>query len=256
MFFGAEKAHSISTAEILKFRRMRIKKLENSSVNRELSALKRAFNLGIENDKIFRKPKIKMLQENNARQGFFEWDDFGRVQAKLPEYLKAPMTFAYFTGWRVCSEILKIRWPQVDLDAGTVRLEVNTTKNKNGRLIYIPTDLKTLLSSIKKPDIGLVFHNSGKPIANYYKAWHKACKDAGITRVPHDFRRTAIRNLVRAGVSEHTAMVMTGHTPARSSIRYDIVSDSDLKAAAEKLMTFSMTVVSNGGGKSTSKRKT
>lgn len=128
MFFGGRKAQSIRPPEILKFRTMRSKKISNASVNRELSALKRIFNLGIEHEKIFRKPKIHMLQENNARQGFFEWSDFEKVLAKLPQHLKAPMTFAYYTGWRVRSEVLKLRWPQVDLETRTVRLEVGTTK--------------------------------------------------------------------------------------------------------------------------------
>ena len=55
--------------------------------------------------------------------GFFEWKDFLKLVNALPEYLRALMKFAYFTGWRMSSEVLALRWPNVDFEAGTVKLE-------------------------------------------------------------------------------------------------------------------------------------
>jgi integrase len=84
--------------------------------------------------------------------------------------------------------------------------------------------------------ITLVFHHRRRPIVNYYKAWHKACDTAKLAdRIPHDFRKTAVRNMVRAGVVERVAMQMTGHKTRAVFDRYHIVSDSDLKEAAKKL---------------------
>jgi integrase len=194
--------------------------------------------LGIENEKIFRKPKIKTLDENNARQGFFEWHDFLKVRGKLVDYLKAPMTFAYFTGWRVRSEVLKMRRDQFDMDRGTAWLYVGTTKNKKARLIYLPSNLIQLLKSLPHSDIGPMFHNNGKPIRNYYKAWRKACAAAGEpAKIPHDFRRTAVRNLIRNGVDRKTAKKVTGHLTDSVFGRYNIVDERDLEAAAEKMGT-------------------
>ena len=73
-----------------------------------------------------------MLTENNARQGFFEQWEYEAVLAKLPDYLRPAASFAYLTGWRLRSEVLKLTWQQIDFEAGTVRLEVGTTKNKEG----------------------------------------------------------------------------------------------------------------------------
>ena len=76
----------------------------------------------------------------------------------------------------------------------------------------------------------------GKVIKSFRKAWLAACRAAGCPgRIPHDFRRTAVRNLIRAGIPETVAMSMTGHKTRSVFMRYDIVSEGDLDSAAQKL---------------------
>jgi integrase len=81
-----------------------------------------------------------------------------------------------------------------------------------------------------------VFHRDGKPIEAFLTAWATACAAVGVpAKIPHDFRRTAVRNLVRAGVPEQTAMKLTGHKTRSVFDRYDIVNKQDLHDAVGKL---------------------
>lgn len=200
------------------------------------------FNLALHAEKIVRKPYIPTLAENNVRQGFFERSEFDAVLARLPEYLRPPLLFAYQVVWRVRSEILSLMWRQVDLDAGTVRLEVGTTKSGKGRSIYLPGILREVLETQWRehlerfPECPYVFHRSGKRIKYLYVAWRKACQEADFTgKIPHDFRRTAVRNMVRAGIPERVAMEIAGHKTRAIFDRYHIVSNGDLQEAARKM---------------------
>lgn len=83
---------------------------------------------------------------NNVRQGFFEPWQFDSLLSKLPDYLHPPITFAYWIGWRLDSEVLCLTWEQVDLDAGTVHLLAETTKNGEGRVIWLPDELRALFA--------------------------------------------------------------------------------------------------------------
>jgi integrase len=81
-----------------------------------------------------------------------------------------------------------------------------------------------------------LFHHNGKPIKDFRKAWALACERAGVVgKVPHDFRRTAVRNLERAGVPRSAAMAMVGHRTESIYRRYKVADEATLKQRAAKL---------------------
>jgi integrase len=111
-----------------------------ASINRELAILKRAYTLAIRGGKLLHshRPYIAMLAEHNVRTGFFEAEQFAAVKGKLSAALQPIAEFAYLTGWRVQSEVLPLEWRHVDLKAGTVTLDVGSTKNDEGRTLTSP----------------------------------------------------------------------------------------------------------------------
>ncbi len=260
-YFTGWRAVRITPVEIRKYIAHRQEEgAANATINRELSALKRAFSLGIDAGKLTVKPKISMLREDNVRVGFFEREQFETVRAKLTEPLRPVITFAYITGWRIHSEVLPLQWRHVDLDAGTVRLDPGTTKNGEGRVFRMTSELRALLEAQRELTdrlqreqgriIPWVFHRSGEPIRTFKRNWKTACKRAGCPgQIPHDFRRTAVRNMVRAGIVEAVVMKMTGHKTRSVFERYNIVSDGDLADAAIKLDAFATNLTGNVTGK-------
>jgi hypothetical protein len=71
--------------------------------------------------------------------------------------------------------------------------------------------------------------------SGFYKAWQRAVRVAGVVRVPHDFRRTAIRNLERDGVPRSVAMAMVGQKTDEVYLRYAIVDEAMIREAAIKM---------------------
>ncbi|MDA2928739.1 site-specific integrase [Acidobacteria bacterium AH-259-O06] len=252
-FFGGRRAAAITPADANRFTLKRQENgASNGEINRELAMLKRAFNLGIQTGKMMTRPHVAMLNENNVRSGFFERDQFEAVKRHLREYLKPFVMFAYITGWRK-SEITSLEWHQLDFSVGRVYLEPGNTKNDDARWFPFTEELRQLLERQREETdrlqrekgtvIQWVFHREGKRIGDFRKSWKTACRKAGLPgRIPHDFRRTAVRNLVRAGVPERVAMQMTGHKTRSVFERYNIVSEEDLAEAARRLSKFSRTV--------------
>lgn len=224
----------------------------NGTINRELCALRRMGNLAKEKELIHRFPKIKMLKEvdkagkPNTRTGFFEHPELLDLKKALPGYMKPVVTLAYESGMRR-EEILSLEWDQVDLKKGTVTLKPGTTKNDEPRVLYMSPDLKELLTehwnkrAEKGSELPYVFPNrSGNGrIVNFSKAWRRALKKTGLEgRLFHDFRRTAVRNMVRAGVQESVAMKISGHKDRSIFQRYNIVNEKDLKQASKRMKTY------------------
>ena len=261
--FGTRRMATITTSDVRAFaKRRQDAGASNGEINREITALKRMFTLAVQAGKLVSKPYMPLLKESNVRTGFFEPEQFNSVKNHLPVHMQPIVGFAYITGWRTPSEILPLEWRQVDMKAGEVRLDAGTTKNGDGRVFPFTSELRRILEDQRKVadtlkrEQGIIARHvfcytkgkkAGKRITDsgFNKAWRRGRVEAGCPgRIPHDFRRTAVRNLVRAAVPERVAMQLTGHKTRAVFERYNIVSAGDLRDAARRLDTYASSAAS------------
>jgi integrase len=88
--------------------------------------------------------------------------------------------------------------------------------------------------------LGKLFRREGPvfDITNFRREWITACVKVGLGKKtgkgwyayeglnPHDFRRSAVKNLSDAGVDQATAMKITGHKTVAVFLRYNIVREA------------------------------
>jgi integrase len=273
-YFGAWRALEVTAEAVDKYIAERQEDgAAPATINRGTQLLNQAFKLAIERKHLSAAPKIRHLSEKgNARQGFFNDADFQALASKLPGYLQDFVRFGYLTGWRK-GEIASLRWEDVDGDV--IRLRSENAKNGEARSVTLGGELGDLIERRKADRLvkteggarlaAFVFHLKGEPIGDFRKAWATACVAAGlgrfvcdrcekavnghkcdecnhetryVGRIFHDFRRTAVRNMVRAGVPERVAMTISGHKTRSIFDRYNIVNEADLREAMERTQTY------------------
>jgi integrase len=216
-------------------------------VKYELAILRRALSLAVKQGRLASWPAFPTIRVDNARSGFFEAAELEAVVAELPEPLRNVARFAYHTGWR-SAEIRGLTMADVDWTAKTVRLPGERSKNEEARVFpfgALPALADAMEQQRNYTDavqrrtgqiVPWLFHREGKPIRSMYDAWRAACERAKVSgRLMHDFRRTAVRNLERAGVPRSVAMKLTGHKTEAIYQRYAIVAERDLAEGVAKL---------------------
>jgi integrase len=201
---------------------------EGSTINRNFTLLRSMFNIARKQGKLQFVPAFPMQSDGAPRQGFVEPNQFKDILDKLPKHLHPLLIFLYSSGVRI-GEAKQIMWPQVDLKTKEIHLEGFQTKNKSGRTAPLSEELVGLL---KKQ-----FHTNDGPVfdtRNLRKEWDKATAAAKVRGILiHDLRRSAVRNMMKAGIRESIAMKISGHKTANIFRRYDIVDSSDLHAAMD-----------------------
>lgn len=272
--FGNRKAAAITTAQLNAYivRRQsevsRGKVPATGTINRELEAIRHTFKLAMQHGKLMHMPHVPHLRESNTRTGFFTEEEVLRLCSHLKPMLAAFVRFAFLTGWRK-SEISNLRWSNVDFAAGEIRLDPGSTKNGEGRVFPMSADLRNLLTAasgaftapensgyrgsrvMRRTVAALtpyVFAINGRPILEFRKSWLTACHKAKLPcvlnidgkpikaiRIFHDLRRSAIRNFIKAGMSEAAAMRLSGHKTRSVFDRYNVVSEADLREAVRKM---------------------
>ncbi len=172
--------------------------------------------------------------------GFVERAEFDALLLELPsQVLRDVAAFAYCTGMRK-GEILSLTWDGYNHEMKTIRLQAARAKTGRGRVIRCgqSPELVALLErrlAARRLDSPLIFHNGeGRHVGNFSTSWGRALRNAKVAFAFHDLRRSAIRNMVRAGVPERVAMEISGHRTRAIFDRDNIVSGRDLDDAMAK----------------------
>ena len=188
--------------------------------------------------KVYRVPAFPHLQEDNVRTGFLEDGQFHDLVEGSDLWFRAIVEVGRTYGWRI-SELREMKVSQVNLLSRTIRLEPGTTKNGEGREVSMTKTVYELLAgcvSGKGADDNVFTRADGKPVRDFRELWRSACVAAGVPHLLfHDLRRTAARNLRRAGVAEGVIMKIGGWKTRSVFERYAIVAQSDIKDAMLKL---------------------
>ena len=268
-FFGNLRAVEISSDLVARYVDSRQRAgAENATINRELACLKRMYHLGerMTPPKVLRVPAFPKLKEDNIRKGFLEDVAYSRLVKDSPElWFRVLIELGRTYGWRR-GELLRMRVKEVDLLAKTLRLEPGTTKNRDGREVTMTDGIYGLMCGLisgKKPDDFVFTRKDGAPVRDFRKTWWAACIRAGMGRMVclkcscpatgkkceacdsrrlkyeglifHDLRRTAARNLRRAGVAEGVIQKIGGWKTRSVFERYAIVTQADIKDAMRML---------------------
>jgi hypothetical protein len=140
-----------------------------------------------------------------------------------------------------CRATAQLEWR--DIHEGVIRLRPQIAKNKDGRMLMLVGEIGEIIArrrAAHHPRTPLVFYRerNGKlwPMDRFDKAWRTARTKAGIpeAQIFHDFRRTSVRNMTRAGVPEKVTMQIAGHKTRAIFDRYNITNEEDIRAGQLK----------------------
>src|SRR2546427_455820 len=247
--FNGERAVGITYDRLLRFKRDRLaEKASPSTVRYELSLIRTGLVVAHKAGRVLNLPPLPSVHVENTRTTFFDEDNFQDLLTHLT--LPAPRAvalFMYWAGWRR-NETLTREWRHVDWDRGSICLEPGETKNGKGRELpfAVLPELKALLEAQRAYTdaverrtgqvVRWVFHREGKRVKSIRQAWRTACKHAKLVgHIPHDFRRSAVRRLERAGIARSVAMKIVGHSSEAIYHRYSITNDADVREALAKV---------------------
>lgn len=239
---GPFRASEITFEHLHDFRKQR--KAEETkpgdlTIDRDLQLLRAAFRLALKQGRLRRIPYFPITGRDDPRQGFFEPTEADHVQAKLEGVHADIFRFARFSGWRI-GEVLPLRWEWIDRQAHEVRLP--TSKNGKPRSLLLFGQLWGVIErrwaqrayGTRNRGTGLsafVFHfRMGRPVGYKFfrDTFAEACTAAKVSgKRLHDLRRSAARELRRAGVAESVCMSVTGHKTRAMFDRYAITDGRD-----------------------------
>ncbi len=237
-YLGNTLISDIAPCVIESYKKRRLEKVKNVTVNRELACLRHMFNKAIDWGMIETNPckKVKLFKENNQRVRYLDNQEIDRLYINCSEHLKPIVMTALFTGMRK-GEILKLKWEDVDL----IRRIIYIVNSKNGEIREIPINdqLLKLLESLERKSQFVFVKEDGKPYIDIDTGFKAALRRAKIDNFRfHDLRHTYVSHLVMSGVDLMTVKELLGHKTIKMTLRYAHLSASHKMKAVQSLKFF------------------
>ncbi len=246
-FLGSRLAKDLNQADVDEYRTLRLAETtvrggppRPATLDRELALLKRIVSYAVECARLPSNPlaHVKPLRRPNVRQVYIDDATFAELVAAASPDLRPILVLAYDTGMRQ-GEIMNLRWSQVDLEAGIVRLGAEDTKTRRARSVYLTARaLETLRRLPRRPGTDHVFASSREEtwLVDVRGLFARARSAIGRPDLWfHDCRRSFVTNARRQGVPESVVMKMSGHRTRSVFDRYSVVEDHDLRAAVKAI---------------------
>lgn len=244
---GSRLAKDLNQADVDEYRTLRLAETtvrggppRPATLDRELALLKRIVSYAVECGRLQSNPlaHVKPLRKPNVRQVCIDDATFRRLVDAASADLRPLLVLAYDTGMRQ-AEIRYLRWSQVDLEAGTVRLGAEDTKTGRARTVYLTVRARETLGRLsRRPGSDQVFASSrgGKKLVAVRVLFARARSAIGRPNLWfHDLRRSFVTNARRRGVPESVVMRMSGHRTRTVFDRYNVIEDVDVRAAVRTI---------------------
>ncbi|HEX3036083.1 MAG TPA: tyrosine-type recombinase/integrase [Thermodesulfobacteriota bacterium] len=249
-FLGDQKLSAITSKDILDYQSKRLKdRVKPATVNRELACLKHLFNVAKQKSQFFGEnpvSKVKFLEENNQMARVLTPEEEERLLASSAPHLIPIILTAVRIGMRK-SEILSLKWINVDLGNSAITVEPTNTKSKKLNRIPIGKRLREILlkQKLKTGFSEYVFLNpEGKPYQRHdslKRCFQGALRRAGIKGLRfHDLRHTAATRMIERGSGIVEVSKMLGHSALSTTMRY-AHPDNSLREAAENADNYTLT---------------
>ena len=239
--FGGDRAIAVTAARIEAWvAEMMAAGVASGTVRARVAYLRAALRLAHRHGRLAEVPYMPTVQVDNTREGFIEPDECAKLVGALPDPFNDAARFAYLVGWRK-AEVFGLTWAMIDRTGQQIRLITN--KARQPRAIPMTLEVGGLIEKRYRLRAltPWVFHLKGRRVSAQQatQRWNRACRALGFwredlgrpTKLFHDFRRTAYRNMIDAGVDPFTAMDIVGHTTTSMAKRYAIRSTKAMAKA-------------------------
>lgn len=248
--FGPKRLSHFSERDLLVYARARRESVTQATINRDLALLRSMFRKGHQADSSIKLPRFPInTAAENERERVMTLEEEKKILAACEsletleyerngkkiktekhqtnrQHLRDLIIVAVDTAMRE-GEIFKLKWSDIDLEAGTITVQKQNAKIQRMRKVGMTSRVKQIFAS-RPHSGGTIFE-----ITSCYKAFKTACTRAKINDLNfHDLRHTATTRMIRAGIPHTEVMKITGHTQIKTFLRYLNLGNETIQNAA------------------------